>query len=191
VRTHVHGDGVRAVALFRDYDGVTRQIQRHGKTKGAAERALAEVFRDCTKTSGHVELTPDTRVKVLAELWWTEVESRNLSPGTLRLYRDRLDRQVIPALGNLRLRELTTGAVDRHLRAVAANNGLAIAKAVRSVLSGVCSLACRLDAMDNNPVRDAGPLATKTKKQPRALTIAEVRQLRPNFVSWVRLGSCL
>lgn len=178
VRTHVHGDGFRAVALFRDYDGVTKQIQRHGKTKGAAERALAAAFRDRTKSAAQSELTPETRVKVLAELWWKEIEARNLSPGTLRLYRDRLDRQVIPALGNLRLRELTTGAVDRHLRAVATNNGPAIAKAVRSVLSGVCSLACRLDAIDSNPVRDAGPLATKTKKQPRSLSVAEVRQLR-------------
>ena len=35
-----------------------------------------------------------------------------------RAYRHRLDRQIIPALGNLRVRELTTGVVDRHLGAV-------------------------------------------------------------------------
>lgn len=178
IRTHVHGDGYRAVTQFRDYDGTTKQLQRHGKTKGAAERALATYLRDRTKSAPQIELTPDTRVKVLAERWWAEVELRQLSPGTMRLYRDRLDRQVIPGLGNLTLRELTTGAVDRHLRAVAAKNGPAIAKAVRSVLSGVCSYACRMDAMPTNPVRDVGPLAMKKRKPPRSLSVAEVRQLR-------------
>ena len=124
-------------------------------------------------------MSPGTKVTVLAEAWWNEIEVSNRSPGTLRHYRDRLDRQVIPALGDLRIRELTVGAVDRHLRAVTATNGPAVAKAVRSVLSGMCRLACSHDALERNPVRDVAPISTKVKRKPRSLTtIAEVRQLR-------------
>jgi hypothetical protein len=74
----------------------------------------------------------------------------------LRLYRDRLDRQIIPSLGNLRVRELTVGVCDRHLCAVRDNNGPSTAKATRSVLSGICRFAARHDALERNPVRDTG-----------------------------------
>ena len=82
-------------------------------------------------------------------------------------------------MGNLRLRELTVGAIDRHLKSVTATNGAAVAKAVRSVLSGMCTLACTHDALPRNPVRDASPVSSKTKRKSRSLTtMAEVRQLR-------------
>jgi hypothetical protein len=45
--------------------------------------------------------------------------------------------------------------VDRHLIAVKAKHGLSLAKAIRSVLSGVCALACRYDALVTNPCSDA------------------------------------
>ena len=101
------------------------------------------------------------------------------SPGTLRAYRDRLDGQIIPALGNLRVRELTTGVVDRHLRAVRDKHGASLAKLCRTVLSGMAGLATRHDALEHNPVRDAGRISPgKPKRVPRALNVAETRELR-------------
>jgi integrase len=47
------------------------------------------------------------------------------------------------------------------------------------VLSGMAGLATRLDALEHNPVRDAGRIVpSKPKRVPRALNVAEVRQLR-------------
>ena len=178
VRTYPEGNGYRATTIYRDYDGRNRRIERHGKTKGAAQRALAEAVRDRERPAEDSALTPATKVTTLAEAWWSEIDSSNRSPGTKRLYRDRLDRQIIPSLGNLRIRELTVGAVDRHLRAVTASNGAAVAKAVRSVLSGMCRLACTHDALERNPVRDATPISTKARRKPRSLTVVQVRQLR-------------
>jgi hypothetical protein len=40
ISTAPYGTGCRARTWYRDYDGVTRRIERHGQTKGAAERAL-------------------------------------------------------------------------------------------------------------------------------------------------------
>jgi integrase len=179
IRIYAERDGYQARTTYRDFDGRSYQVRRHGKTKGAAQRALAQAIRDRGRQTKNSTLAPESKVTALAEMWWATIEASQRSPGTLRLYRDRLDRQVIPSLGDLRLRELTVGVVDRHLKAVTATNGAAVAKAVRSVLSGMCTLACTYDALERNPVRDASPVSTKPKKKPRSLTtMAEVRQLR-------------
>ena len=158
---------------------MTRRVERHGRTKGAAERALRVALRDRVHVGAGAEITPDTKIAALAEIWFAEISAQDRSPGTLRAYRDRLDRQVIPALGSLRVRELSTGMVDRHLRAVRDKHGAAMAKLCRTVLSGMAGLATRLDALEHNPVRDAGRIVpSKPKRVPRALNVAEVRQLR-------------
>jgi integrase len=48
----------------------------------------------------------------------------------------------------------------------------------RSVLSGMCALAARHDALPHNPVKDLGRLNGRPKTAPRALTLPELRQLR-------------
>jgi len=98
-----YGTGYRARTLYRDYDGVTRRVERHGQTKGAAERALRLALRDRMHVGAEAEITPDTKIAGLAETWFAEISAQDRSPGTLRAYRDRLDRQIIPALGNLRV----------------------------------------------------------------------------------------
>jgi hypothetical protein len=46
VRAYRTAQGWKARRLFRDYDGVTRAVERHGGTRGAAERSLAAALRD-------------------------------------------------------------------------------------------------------------------------------------------------
>lgn len=41
----------------------------------------------------------------------------------MQAYRYRLDHQVLPALGALRLSELSVGLLDRHLHSVADRHG--------------------------------------------------------------------
>ncbi|HJQ87375.1 MAG TPA: tyrosine-type recombinase/integrase [Propionibacteriaceae bacterium] len=179
ISTSPYGTGYRARTLYRDYDGVTRRVERHGRTKGGAERALRMALRDRVHVGAEAEITPDTKIAGLAETWFAEISAQDRSPGTLRAYRDRLDSQIIPALGNLRVRELTTGVVDRHLRAVRDKHGSSLAKLCRTVLSGMAGLATRHDALEHNPVRDAGRISPgKPKRVPRALSVAETCQLR-------------
>jgi integrase len=179
VRLYATVSGFRAMTRFRDYDGKVRQVERHGKTRGAATAALARALRDRHRSDAGALIGPETRVDALAEAWWSEIEPGTHSPGTRRNYRDRLDRQVIPSLGRLRVRELTTGTIDRHLRAVRDRHGAATAKLTRTVLSGLCGLAARHDAMERNPVRDASAIArTSPRRTPRALTVEQAAQLR-------------
>src|SRR5829696_9644981 len=151
ISTSPYGTGYRARTLYRDYDGVTRRVERHGRTKGGAERALRMALRDRVHVGAEAEITPDTKIAGLAETWFAEISAQDRSPGTLRPYRDRLDRQIIPALGNLRVRELTTGIVDPHLRAVRGKHGAALATLCRTVLSGMAGLATRMTHLSTTP----------------------------------------
>ncbi|MEV6350985.1 tyrosine-type recombinase/integrase [Actinoplanes sp. NPDC051851] len=179
IRTTGSGKTWRARCGFRDYDGVIRTIERTGNSKTAAETALKEAVRDRVRVDPTAEINADTKLSTVAEAWWAGFSLSDKSPGTKRIYRDRLDAQVIPAVGNIRCRELSVGTAERFLRAVETKHGPALTKTVRSVLSNVCAYAARLDAMARNPVRDTSPISIKPKKgQPRALTAAGVRQLR-------------
>lgn len=175
IRVYRDPSGYRATCLYRDWDGISRQIQRQAKSRGAAERALALALRDRSGSRGADEITPETKVAVVAEKWFGELEGR--SPSTIQAYRDRLDRQVLPALGNVRLREISVGLLDRHLAAVRATHGPALAKMTRSVISGICGLACRHDALTFNPCRHVARIPAKPRRAPRALSAVEVKSV--------------
>lgn len=176
IRCYKTDRGYRARTLARDYDGRTRAVERTAKTKAAAEAALKLAVRDRARAQADEQITADTRLSALAEAWYAALT--DLSPTTMQAYRDRLDRQILPGLGQLRIRELTVGILDRHLRMVAKDHGVATAKMTRSVLSGICALATRHDTLDRNPVRDVSPLSAQVKRSPRALTVPELKQLR-------------
>ena len=180
VRTYRTAVGWKARTRYRDYDGQVRDVERNGKTKGAAERSLQVPLRDRSQSEGDGEVSPETRVSVLAEVWFRYLSEQDRSITTLQQYRYRLDRQILPVLGSLRVRELTPGIIDRHLRLMAARHGPAAAKTCRSILSGLCGLATRHGALASNPVRDAARIP-QPKRQSRALTLAEARQFRASL----------
>ncbi|MFI5955369.1 tyrosine recombinase XerC [Cryptosporangium sp. NPDC051539] len=125
------------------------------------------------------DLTAETKVSALAERWYTGVEKTDKALNTKRAYRDRLDKQIIPGLGGRAIRDLgRLSTIDRFLTTIETKHGASTAKMCRSVLSGMCGLAARHDALDRNPVRDAAAISTKPERLPRALTVAEGRQLR-------------
>jgi integrase len=175
IRVYKAPGGYRARTLFRDWDGVNRAVERTGRSKAAAESALKLALRDRTHANSIEGITPETRVSDLADTWWDSID---LSPNTMQLYRYAIDFRIKPSLGGLRVRELTIGTVDRYLRSLAEKNGWSTAKSTRSVLSGMCGLAARHDALDRNPVRDIGRIPRPAKQAPRSLTLAEVRELR-------------
>ncbi len=65
IRMHATPSGHRAVAWYRDYDGKCRQVERHSKTKAAAQAALRLALRDRARLNVDGDITPDTRVDVL------------------------------------------------------------------------------------------------------------------------------
>ena len=79
---------------------------------------------------------------------------------------------ILPALGDLRIREASVGRLDKFLREVAKDRPSA-AKGAKVVLGQMFALAVRRGALTTNPVRDTGRL-----RNPRRTVVAlEMNQL--------------
>jgi integrase len=169
------GDSWRARCRFREYNGRTVQAESAGRTKAAALQALQRNLKMRRGQGSSETLSSESRFSVLAEKWYSELGG--LKPSTLDQYRQRLDKQVLPALADVKVRELSVGLIDRHLRAVIDASGPSLAKQTKSVLSGVCGLAARHDLIDHNPVRDVARISIP-KKAPKALDLEQLRAIR-------------
>jgi integrase len=172
---------VRAGARFRDYDRRVRCVAAFGPSRASAERRLKESITSRNEVAGAGEITRNTRVRAPSARWLTELETTELAKPTRARYGDIADQFIVKGVGHLRLHELTVPAVDRLRRAVSANHGAATAKGCKSVLSGMCGLALRHGAMSTNPALGVTRITAITRKQPRALTADEERQL----VKWL------
>jgi integrase len=193
---------VEARAKFRDFDGRVRLVAKHGRSRAAAERALkAELaIRQTPAATGAV--TAATRVSELAQLW---IDSpHDWSTGSERTYRSVVRNQVVPAVGDLRLREVNAGVVSRALRAIADRHGPGAAKTAKTCLSGMFGMAIEDGAASANPVRDSSARIRSGKKSPRALTREETSTLTgwlrsneraialdiPDVVDWMLATGC-
>lgn len=180
------GGRVRAIARFRDLDGVTRKVERTGRTKTAARTALVEELQRRARPAGMTtDLTAESPVVDALELWLDEASDR-LAVQSRRRYRTTIDRHLAPAFQEVALREATVTRVDGALRAIARGVGPAAAQNAKAVLSNALGLAVRHGAVPTNPVKDVGPIARQSAKGPRALTLDEVRELRAGAVAWDR-----
>lgn len=190
----------QARARFRDLDGISRVVAAHGKSQKAATTALNAKL-DKRKKLGGVDLDGESTVDQLAEAWFDSVEE---SPGTRDTYRGLLDSHIKPRLGNNRLREVTTGRVERFVKDVSqpttklteAKNGRMMtvrsggptaANMSRTVLGLMFAMAVRHDAVQSNPVREARRAAVE-RREVRALTPEEFVTLRQNIVNWQGSG---
>lgn len=189
-----------ALARFRDRDGVTRRVKARDRTERRATNALIEKMSQRNRVGGE-DITSDTRVAALAEHWFAGVAE---SPGTKDNYRGLLDGHILPRLGENRLREVTTGRVERfiaevsqqRMETITAKNGRQMtvrrggptaANMSRTVLGLMFGLAVRHDAMDFNPVRESQRAAVP-RTQIRALTVEEFGKLRKNVLEWQESG---
>lgn len=174
------GGRVEARAKFRDFDGRVRLVSRVGPTRAAAERLLkAELTRRQAPASGGA-IARTTCVSDLADAW---LAASKRSITTDRLYRTVVAKHVKPALGQLRVQEVTAGTVTRALRTMGERSGPSVAKTARTCLSGMFSLAVEDGAVTVNPVRDSSARISVERRVPRALTPAQTSELRALFAA--------
>lgn len=187
---------VQALCRVRDDDGETRRVKARGSNQARAEAALKAKIKARVKGESE-DITAETKVRVLAESWFNSLDR---APGTQDIYRHTLDRHILPGLGNLVIREVTTGRLDRFLTAVATPTprkvqirsvvkevmvgGPTSAKMCRTVLSGMMRLAVSHGAARYNPVREVAPAPLPTRSENRALTVDELNKLRQRVRDW-------
>jgi integrase len=171
-----------ARARFRDYDGTTRDIEAADATAPAAIRALKLKLRDRT-TPNDDEITRETRIIRLAELWIEEITAEErLVPQTIHRYQTSLRTHILPAVGNLRIREASVGRLDKFLRGIAKDHPSA-AKGAKVVLGQMFALAVRHGAIPTNPVRDTGRLR-KPRRKVVVLTDEHLQAVRVAIRTW-------
>ncbi|SES06738.1 site-specific integrase [Lentzea albida] len=157
---------VRAITNYRDYDGVTRQVERTAKTENAAKNRLKEALRDRARAVVGEEITDRTKVSEVADKYLAELDESKKAARTKRTYRESWDRDLKDAVGSLTGREITTGTAERVLRTIRDTAGLGSAKHAKVVLTAIMGLYVRYDAIGTNPVREVGALGESKKARP-------------------------
>lgn len=105
----------------------------------------------------------------VADLWLRDLAESGKAIRTKETYSDVWTKLLALAAAALRVKDFRRVYVaDRIIRAIRESNGAGRARHARIVLSGMCSLAVRLDALDDNPVRELAPAPRKRKSERRA-----------------------
>lgn len=174
--------GFRARVRFRDYDGAVRHVERHGASRTAATNNLREALRDRGQAVVGSDVTPDTKMSAVAELWLRELDESDRALRTKITYREVWERHLLAAVGELRVRDMRVSRVDRVIRDLRQHSGPATAKHGKVVLSAMCGLAVRHDALDGNPVRDVATARTTVKREKVVLDDAGTAGLRTHLL---------
>lgn len=118
VRVYPVRDGFRARCLVRDHDGKVREVERFGSSEAKAKIRLREAVRDRHRVEADAVITHETRLSEVVRVWLVDlpadIAAGEKSPGTGMLYETTAG-WITAGLGDLRLREVTVGRVDRFL----------------------------------------------------------------------------
>jgi integrase len=161
----------RAVTHYRGHNGRTRQVERRASSETKARRALREAL---AQLSGQTAtLDTGSRFADAAKLYLQQIQSRR-SGTTYDRYKTRLNKHVLPAIGQLYLRECTVGRLERFMNELERNQVAAnTCRGIRTVLSGVMQYAVRHEIISHNPVRDLSNIEGASKK-PVAMTTEQL-----------------
>ena len=179
---------------LRGFDGVTRKMERAGRTRTAARQALQDELRRARGERTEV-LRPESRFREAADLWMAKIRERR-ADSTADTYASCLRNQVLPQLGELRLVECDVAHLDaffsgleRARNTVQQADGTTVEKPalaantrrmVRAIVGGVMQQAVLHQAVAVNPVRDLERIESPKghkKAPPRGLTAEERRRL--------------
>lgn len=109
-------------------------------------------MRDAGLVGGATAIEPETPMSDVFDQWVREKRAEGqVASQSLNTYVGTLDRELRPALGALRVREVTPVAVNRVLMALSAAGKHDTARQTRNVLSQVMMMCVRYGAALFNP----------------------------------------
>jgi integrase len=183
---------------FRMRNGRVLRPRRRAATEPAAIDELKKALVKLADEVTGKKISGDTRFGHVADLWLATIERKveegTRAPKTLYDYRDTIRNHVKPRLGEMTCHEVAddVGLCDEVIKDVQdsvrkavkqgakrGDSGVAAAKRVRAVLSGICGYAVRNKAMTANPIKSVESIDAAAKAKPiRALEPGE----RANFL---------
>jgi len=177
----------------RDIDGRVRSVRATEKTKSSATRLVERRLRERVDPS-IAGITGDTTFEDLCELWLQhrkdhgKVKTKGLlAPQTLATYQYDIDQVIIPAIGQVRVREATIPLLDRLFADVEHGRkhgnyptrpGGRSTRQLRVVLGGMLALAVAHGALPANPIRDVSQSSRQPNPEVKYLTVDQARHLR-------------
>jgi len=180
--TKVREGAYRARTRIRDKDGVSREVTATGTTIAAVERALREKLVD-RATPTQQGITADTTIAALAALWLKYLRDEDrIESTTINEYERVLTKVVIPELGGLRLREVTTSRLDQFLVRLRATSASRQRK-TKVVMGAMLGMAVRHDALAVNPVQQTSRIH-RDKSETRSLTLEDLDTVRRALRAW-------
>lgn len=180
--TRVREGAYRARTRIRDKDGVAREVTATGTTVAAAERALREKLVD-RATPTQQAINADTTIATLAVLWLKYLRDEDrIETTTINEYERVLTKVVIPELGGLRLREVTTSRLDLFLVRLRATSASRQRK-TKVVMGAMLGMAVRHDALAVNPVQQTSRIH-REKSETRSLTLEDLNTVREALRAW-------
>lgn len=172
----------RARARYRDFDGVTRPVERWGPSKAAATRKLREDMSQRATPRG-AGLTPDSRVAGLAEQFFADARTEGrVEERSLRQYERWWSCDLAPAIGEIRIREATPALLNSVIATIHTQKP-GTSTPCLSVLRQIMAVAVRMDVLPVNPA-DGVAVPRVERKKVRALTLDELSRLRHNITNW-------
>lgn len=174
-----------ARARYRDWDGKSRLVQVTADTKNAGKNALKAKFaaRSLFQPVSSSVLTPDSPFPDLVAYWVEDLALDEwLSRRTRELYERNMQKLVIPAFGELTLREVGVARCDNFLKHLA-KQIYNRARQARVVLRLSLGLGVRHEVLPRNPM-DYVTRLRKPASTPNALTPAEVNVVRAAVAYW-------
>jgi integrase len=178
------GTSFVARCRFRDFDGVTRWVERAGRSKTAALAALQDDLHS-RAGSPAAPLRPHDTFERAADMWLAKLDAQVAEGAravtTADTYRQRLRSVILPAMGQWRLQECTVPRLDTFFTGLSTTQGAQSRKTVRTVVSLILRVAVQHEALADNPVRHLDPIEAGSRK-PRALTPEERRR----FLTWMQ-----
>lgn len=143
----------------------------YGKDKADAKAKADQALRDVEHGLDLAAGNPT--VKAYLHQWLTEVAADQVRPSTLRSYSGHIRVHLVPALGSVRLRDLTPQQVNTLLADVAKTSTPATANKVRATLRSALATAIKWGMV----TRNAAALADPRRQMSRRVEPLEIDQI--------------
>jgi integrase len=160
-------------------------------TKREAQRALAALVTEVS--TGKISSSTTSLTELLDR--WLDHVNEQLSPTTVREYRRLVTRLIVPDLGKLPLRRVTTQRLDTYYGTLVRERGFAPASVrhVHAVIRGALGQAVRWGWIPTNPAANASPPKVRRREiNPPALgdaraLLAAADDHDPDFGALIRV----
>lgn len=174
----------RARAYYRDMDGALRLVEARGPSSTAAQRNIQVKLKE-RQTPRYGVVSAKDRVNTLIDVFLVEMEASDKADRTKDKYSYCVKKYIKPALGSVRISEVTSGVVDHFIRTLVSDVGSSTARSCGAVLSWMFKVALRHDAVTVNPVVGVSIPKNSTAK-PKALDMTQYQDLRRKLIAWSR-----